>query len=105
MNANGPADCSWCGPAGLACGFSSCGKTAVKAMVLGGPRQAAVLGEGGGSLVTSWSGAGGWSSGQQGVRTQPSPWPTLGFVDSEGREIKAISLIAHHMAGRQGGRR
>ena len=63
-----PAGCLYCGSAGLACGFSSCGKTAVKAVALVGRRQAAVLGAGNGSLATSWSGAGSCSSGQQGLR-------------------------------------
>lgn len=109
VNANGLVGCSRCGPAGLACGFSSCGKTAVKAVTLVWPRQAAMLGAGSGSLATSWSGAGGWELLIRAAGREHSAaflmGLALGFIDSEGRERKVFSLITHHMARRQGGRR
>ena len=50
----------------------------MKAVALAGPRQAAVLGAGNGSLATSWSGAGGWelllrAAGPEST-VQPSRW-------------------------------
>lgn len=50
VNADELAGCLQCGPAGLACGFSRCGKTAVEARALVGP------GGRGGSPAASRSG-------------------------------------------------
>ena len=50
--------------------------------------------------------AGSGSSGQQGLRAPCSllRGADAGLYRSEGREIKAFSLITRHMARRQGGR-
>lgn len=60
VNANELAGCPQCGPAGPACGFSRCGKTAVEAVALVGPRQAAGLGGGVAAWPPPGAGNGSW---------------------------------------------
>lgn len=83
VNANELAGCPQCGPAGLACGFPRCGKTAGEAVALVGP--------GGSGGVVAWlppgAGTGSWLSG---TGSTAQPWPQVepsqwGFIDSRGR--------------------